>query len=157
MSIENQKIGYCRPPTHSRWQKGQSGNPKGRRSSRPKSVTQMVEAEFSKLVFVTENGSRKRVTYFEAIVLQLWMKVTTGNSTALRILNKYREFAEQKPEYRFMSAEDTALAAEAYGASRNSPPVYNPSDHRYPILPGMTAKEASEAYRLTLEMYRHER
>jgi hypothetical protein len=162
MGVENkrEKIGYCRPPMHSRWQKGQSGNPKGRRSMKSKRVSEIVEAELSKSVLVTENGGSRHVTYFEAIVLQLCMKVSAGSSSAFRVLQKYRAFAVQRPEYREMTAVARALAVERYAAFRVSGGNQgwpNMSGQRNPILPTMTAKEAAEAYRLTLERDRHGR
>lgn len=47
------RVGYGRPPKHTQFKKGQSGNPNGRRRKHL-SERDIVEAELRKYVFVTE-------------------------------------------------------------------------------------------------------
>ena len=60
-----EKTGYCNPPQHSRFKKGQSGNPKGRPKGRPNLAT-VLENTLREKVVVQENGRRKTITKFEA-------------------------------------------------------------------------------------------
>ena len=86
-------VGYGRPPKHSQWKKGQSGNPKQRRKRQPKSIATMVDEFFAREVDVVENGVSQRRTAFEIIYLQLCNKVIAGNTRALNVLKKYADFA----------------------------------------------------------------
>jgi hypothetical protein len=88
--------GYGRPPKHSQWKKGQSGNPKQRRKRQPKSVATMVDEFFAREVDVVENGLSLRRTAFEIIFLQLCNKATAGNTRALNVLKKYGDFAASR-------------------------------------------------------------
>jgi hypothetical protein len=88
--------GYGRPPKHSQWKKGQSGNPKQRRKRQPKSVATMVDEFFAREVDVVENGVSQRRTAFEIIFLQLCNKATAGNTRALNVLKKYGDFAASR-------------------------------------------------------------
>ena len=89
-------VGYGRPPKHSQWKKGQSGNPKQRRKRQPKSVATMVDEFFAREVDVVENGVSQRRTAFEIIMLQLCNKAMDGNSRALNVLKKYLDFAASR-------------------------------------------------------------
>lgn len=63
-------IGKGKPPQHTRFQKGQSGNPKGRRKGL-KNVATLLEQVLDERVMVTENGKRKSITKLEAMLKQL--------------------------------------------------------------------------------------
>ena len=89
-------VGYGRPPRHSQWKKGQSGNPKQRRKRQPKSVATMVDEFFAREVDVVENGVSLRRTAFEIIFLQLYKKAIAGNTRALNVLKKYGDFAASR-------------------------------------------------------------
>ena len=86
-------VGYGRPPEHSKWKKGQCGNPAriGKRTA--KSVVAMIDEFFASEHVVVENGIRKRRSAFEIILLQLHNKAIRGSTRALNVLTKYREFA----------------------------------------------------------------
>jgi hypothetical protein len=95
-SKPNYDVGYGRPPEHSKWKKGQSGNPKQRRKRQPKSVATMVDKFFAREVDVVENGVSLRRTAFGIIFLQLCNKAIAGNTRALNVLKKYGDFAASR-------------------------------------------------------------
>jgi hypothetical protein len=92
---ENYEVGYGRPPMHTRWRKGQTGNPKRIRNRAPP-VFLMIEAFFAGEIDIVENGIPRRVSNFEAVVLQLWLKAMDGNKQAMNVLFKYKEFAASR-------------------------------------------------------------
>jgi hypothetical protein len=63
---------------HTRWKKGQCGNPNRIRKLISTPVVEMIDEFFVSEIGVVENGIRRRVTNFEAILLQLWTKVMAG-------------------------------------------------------------------------------
>jgi hypothetical protein len=95
---KNSDVGYGRPPTKTRWKKGQSGNPRRRYPARSRTTVEMIDRLFLKPVEITVNGETQRVTTLEAILLQLWMKEVAGNQRALIVRLKYQEFARQHTE-----------------------------------------------------------
>lgn len=97
---ENERdVGYKSPPRHTRFRKGQSGNPKGR--PRGKGVRSAAEKVLDRLVTATVDGERRRVPITEALVLQLAQKALGGDHRAsreiLRIADQI-EAAKPPPE-----------------------------------------------------------
>ena len=94
---EKYEVGYGRPPKHTRWKKGQCGNPNRIRKRSPKPVVAMIDEFFAGEIDIVEKGISRRVSKFEAIVLQLWTKAMAGNSKrAMNVLFKYLEFAASR-------------------------------------------------------------
>jgi hypothetical protein len=86
-------VGYGNPPEETRFQKGKSGNPKGR----PKGTHNMataLERTLHEKVVITENGQRKKVTKGEAAVKQLVNKAASGDLAAMRLLSALASAAE---------------------------------------------------------------
>lgn len=61
------KVGYRRPPEHSRFKPGQSGNPTGRPTGRPNAKT-MFERVIHKKVSVRQGESTREMPMLEAMV-----------------------------------------------------------------------------------------
>ena len=78
-------VGKGRPPRHTRFQKGQSGNPKGRRKG-SRNVATLLDHALNERVVVTENGKRKTITKFEAMLKQLANKAASGDHRAIKLL-----------------------------------------------------------------------
>ncbi len=86
-------VGYGRPPEHSKWKKGQCGNPARIRKRTAKPVVAMIDEFFASEHVVVENGLPKRRSALEIILLQLHNKAICGSTRALNVLTKYHEFA----------------------------------------------------------------
>ena len=56
LSPEEYKVGYKRPPKHSRWKKGQSGNPNKRRPPREVSDLQAIDTLLLRPIVIVEDG-----------------------------------------------------------------------------------------------------
>ena len=56
----------------------------------------MVDDFFAGKINIVENSISRRVTNFEAIVVQLWIKVMAGNKRAMNVFLKYQEFAASR-------------------------------------------------------------
>ena len=81
----NYEVGYGKPPCHTRFVKGQSGNPRGRPPGAKNLRTLLGEA-LNETVIVTENGGRRKVTKRQAIITQLVNRSATADLRAIKIL-----------------------------------------------------------------------
>src|SRR5690348_4251697 len=79
------EVGYGKPPRHTRFPKGQSGNPRGRPKG-AKNFKILLSEALDEPVAVTENGGRRKVTKREAIVKQLVNQSAIANWRAIKIL-----------------------------------------------------------------------
>jgi hypothetical protein len=75
-------VGERKPPQHSRFKKGQSGNPSGRR----KNLATLVKQAIFQRVTVTENGRRKTITKLDAILKRLVNKAASGDHRAINLV-----------------------------------------------------------------------
>ena len=79
------EVGYGKPPRHTCFKKGQSGNPRGRpRGS--KNLRTLLNEALNELVVVTEEGGRRKITKREAIITQLVNRSASADLRALKIL-----------------------------------------------------------------------
>jgi hypothetical protein len=63
------KVGYGKPPEHTRFKRGKSGNPKGRPKGNLNTQT-ILERVLNENVTINENGMRKTVTKREAAAIR---------------------------------------------------------------------------------------
>lgn len=79
---EHEEVGYGQPPKATRFQKGRSGNPKGRPRNRHRDIP--YDRLLGQMVTVREDGRERRVTAAEAFILQLTKKGLEGDSASAR-------------------------------------------------------------------------
>jgi hypothetical protein len=94
-NTERFEVGYGKPPRHAQFQKGRSGNPKGRPRGTPNLAT-VLERALREPVVINENGQRKKITKLQAAVKQLVNQAASGDLTALRHLIALVNSAEQQ-------------------------------------------------------------
>src|SRR6201987_654789 len=86
---------YRKPPVHTRFKKGQSGNPRGRPA---KTLPALLAAALNEKVTVTENGKRRQVTKREAVIAQLVNKSASAELRATKMLIDMLRDIEKKAE-----------------------------------------------------------
>ena len=74
-------VGYGKPPTHSRFRLGQSGNPRGRPKG-SKNIRKAVEQIFTTKLTVREGGVIRRITKTEAVLLTQLSQALKGSQRA---------------------------------------------------------------------------
>ena len=80
------KIGYGKPPEHTRFQKGRSGNPKGRPKKKNATFFDIVDDVANKKIKVYERGHSKKVNLLEASLKKLFAEALKGDARALRLI-----------------------------------------------------------------------
>lgn len=79
------KVGYKRPPTQTRYKKGQSGNPKGR-PRKTQTAQDSAAKVLSKKVAIVVNGRVRKITILEAAIHQIAAKAVKGDLKATKFL-----------------------------------------------------------------------
>lgn len=88
------EVGYGKPPKHTQFQKGCSGNPKGRPKG-SESLLTMIQKTLDEKVLVS-GPRRKRMTKMEVGLTQLANNVAKGDLKALKLALPLRERAQEK-------------------------------------------------------------
>ena len=101
-------VGYGKPPLHSRFQKGRSGNPKGRPCGR-KNMSTLLSDALNGSVIVVENGRRKKISKREAIITQLVNKSASADLKATQIVLAMLQDVEARAD----DSSDSAAFTEA--------------------------------------------
>jgi uncharacterized protein (UPF0216 family) len=79
------KVGYKKPPLHTRFQRGQSGNPRGRPRGSKNFSTLLTEA-LNEPVVITEDGRRRTISKRELGVRQLANRFAMAEAQATKML-----------------------------------------------------------------------
>lgn len=100
-------VGKGKPPKSTRFQPGQSGNPKGRPRGR-KNFASEIEEILNATVPITENGRKRNVTSRKAALMKLRKKALEGDG---RALNRYLELAQAHEADRAAAANERKMSA----------------------------------------------
>ena len=78
-------VGYGRPPVHSRFRKGQSGNPTGkRRADDAERAKKLIRQEAYRLLTIREGDKVSRIPALQAVVRSLITTAAKGSVAAQR-------------------------------------------------------------------------
>ena len=105
------EVGYGKPPRHTRFKKGQSGNPQGRPKGSKNLPTLLSEA-LNESVVVAENGRRRKITMRQAIIKQLVKRSATADLRAMKILLDMVRDLERQAEPAFPETAEFSEADE---------------------------------------------
>jgi hypothetical protein len=78
-------VGYGKPPRHTRFVKGQSGNPRGHPPG-AKNIKTLLTKALDEVIVVTDQGGRRKLSKREAIVTQLVNRSAKADFKAIQIL-----------------------------------------------------------------------
>jgi pimeloyl-ACP methyl ester carboxylesterase len=139
-------VGYGRPPTHSQFRSGQSGNPAGRRKGVRNLMTD-VQRTLRVPVKVKENGRTRKISTQEGALMRLREKALQGDARSLdRLLELAQRFNNDAGEIgsaTALSVDDQAIlaayTAEVTAAAMTSQTA-EPAVDRAPALPALGAK-----------------
>lgn len=87
---EDSEVGYKKPPKHSRFKPGQSGNPKGRPKGSRNFSTDLKQT-LKERVHLNKGGRRKTVSTQLATLMRLREKALSGDA---RALDRYIDLAQ---------------------------------------------------------------
>ena len=79
----NSEVGYKNPPVKSRFRKGQSGNPRGRRKGQ-RNLTSVLREVLAQTVTVKRSGKSQRMSKADALVLTVLSQAHSGDRRAIK-------------------------------------------------------------------------
>ncbi len=92
---KDHKVGKGKPPKHSQFKKGQSGNPNGRPRGN-KNSDPVLHKMWNKIVTVREGGQVRRVPYNEALIMALADKAIKGSVTEqVKLMKAISDYAPE--------------------------------------------------------------
>ncbi len=103
------QVGFGKPPQHTQFQPGQSGNPKGRPKGSRSTLTLVGEVLDSAIV-IREGGKQRKGSKLEAMIISLYQQGMQGDA---RAQNKFFDLALQR---------DRQLAEEARARAQTENP-----------------------------------
>lgn len=115
----NPAVGYGRPPSHTRFKPGKTGNPHGRpRGSR--NLKTIIQSALTSRIVLREGGNRRSISKLEGIVLRQLESALKGNEKAALTTLKMAaqlgllEGSDSETETATLSATEQAMLDELF-------------------------------------------
>ena len=116
-------VGFGKPPKHTRFPKGTSGNPTGKGRKKKSTVLSILMAEaITETVTIRIGGKRRTLTLQEVMVHKLVEKAAQGDKRAINKLIDLREFSSLPGDFTPTTIIITKDEARAAGSSSPPPP-----------------------------------
>lgn len=131
-------VGFMKPPRHTQFKPGQSGNPHGR-PRKTDTVADVLRKELNSRITVVKNGKRQRLPMLRAIIKQNLNLAAKGDSKAfgnlLKALKAHRPDGGDNlnalvQEFRAIHAQHKASDQERRKPSATSEPDIETKEHR---------------------------
>lgn len=120
---EEDEVGYCKPPKHSRWQKGQSGNPRGRPKG-SRGLKTDLHAELVSRMEIQMNGKRVSGTKQQLMLKTLTARAAAGDVRAIKALIDLvmQVFGpeDRGSDRKVLSAQDSQILDELLGRHKTA-------------------------------------
>ena len=114
-------VGYKSPPDHTKWKKGRSGNPSGRKKGQRNLKTDLAE-ELSEVIQISEGGRARQLTKQRALLKALTARAIKGDARAssliLGLMTRLLDPHVDEPESDLGAADQALL--DAFLAQRSS-------------------------------------
>jgi hypothetical protein len=92
------EFGFGKPPKHTQFRKGQSGNPNGRPKG-SKNINVLIRKALEEKVTVKGPGGTRSMSKFEAALMQQANKAANGDPKAFREILRLREKVQEQEPY----------------------------------------------------------
>src|SRR5215203_781211 len=113
-------VGRGKPPAHSRFKPGQSGNPGGRKKG-SRNMKSVLEDLLLEEIEMTENGKKRSVSLLEALIKRQMQAGLRGDLRAIKdLLDRYERHVGSEPEVEDELPEDDKAILERFMALRDS-------------------------------------
>lgn len=108
-STDHYQVGYGRPPAHTRFKPGQSGNPKGRPKGAKNEDTILREI-MNRPIEIREGGRPRKISVLAAILLKFAENALKGDpKSATFLLNRYGLAERNAPQTEGLDPDDREL------------------------------------------------
>jgi Family of unknown function (DUF5681) len=130
-------VGRGKPPTHSRFRPGQSGNPGGRKKG-SRNLKSVLEEVMREEIELTENGKKRSISLLEALIKRAVQEGLRGDLRAIKdLLDRYERHVGAEPEVEEELPDDDKailqrmLALRAASRTAGHPRSRPGQDHEY--------------------------